>query len=33
MPALESVTLKDNPDITPEKIQKLRDAEKFKVLP
>jgi Leucine-rich repeat (LRR) protein len=33
MPKLESVTLVNNAGITPEKIQKLRDAKKFTVLP
>ena len=33
MPKLESVTLTGNPHITPEKVQKLRDAKKFTVLP
>jgi ribosomal protein L15 len=33
MPKLESVTLADNPRVTPGAIQKLRAAGKFKVLP
>ena len=33
MPKLESVTLIDNTNVTPEKIQKLRDTKKFEVLP
>jgi len=33
MPNLETVTLTDNQHVTPEMIQKLRDAKKFTVLP
>ena len=33
MPGLESVTLTDNTNVTPAMIQRLRDAEKFEVLP
>ena len=33
MPELKSVTLEGNTDVTPAMIQKLRDAEKFTVLP
>ena len=33
MPNLESVRLEDNAHVTPAMIQKLRDAEKFTVLP